>query len=380
MTMDKLTAGQSAAFGSLSSPAEVIRAAAQRIVAIQDRQSEMDRDDYYPYADGVEIAGLLSAAMAFNEPDLPIELRALWNALAALVPKHRDLVLGESNAATPKGWPKMSYAVLVDSIRHCLTIKRKVRVPLKPVASLLADYGDDSRKYNYIAKEYARTNRETGQLEGPFLKDGSVQAQLIEQEAAKPGSVVPGGWHPDDGRVEDVLPLIQVCQNAVAALRRYGDSMRTEQVAEYRDPESIEGLLRQMQFPATIARVKGVSEEEVRAVASRLGIRPTESSDPFRPADIHSASDACYRDNMLNPVESPSPSLSPIPETPAADALPVDAGETKLDDLLRRLYESDPDIDTPRAMQTVKNSGLSASAVLVGRTLAEFRRSMTSTK
>lgn len=374
-----------------SSPAEVIRMAAQRIVAIQDRQSEMDRDDFYPHSHGIEIAGLLSAAMTVPESEVPIDARAVRNSLAALVPKHVDLVLGESNAATPKGWPKMSYAVAIDSIRHCLSIKPKVRVPLKPVSSLLAEYGDDSRGHRFVANDYARTNRDTGQLEGPFFKDGSVQAHLIKREAAEPGSVVPEGWHPDDGRIEDMLPLIPVCQNAVATLRRYSDEVKSTPAEEYRDPASIEDLLRQMQFPATIARVKGVSEDEVRSVAAKLGIRPTESSDPYAMADIHSPSDAVYRANMLAPsTDSPvdSPSLRPVPsdadsaaEDSSSSTAPVSSEDrdTRLTEFLRSMLEKDPDCTTPHAMTALKTSGLSATGSEIGRRLAAMRREMTST-
>ena len=375
-----------------SSPADLIRAAAQRICAIQDRQSEMDQDASYPHGDGVAIAGLLSEAMTVPESEVPIESRALRNAMAALVPMHVDVILGENNSVTAKGWPKLRYAVCIDSIRHCLTIKSKVRVPLKPVSYLLAEYGNDSRKYTYIAKEYAFTNRETGKPEGPFYKDGSVQAQLIEKEAAQPGSVVPAGWHPDDGRTEDVLSLVAVCRNAVATLRRHSESMNSKPVEEYRDPLSIEDLLRQMQFPATIARIKGVSEEEVRAEAARLGIRPTESSDPYQPADIHSPEDAAYRENMLAPTElpAPAPSLRPVPEADATsessssapEFSPVPSAEvdreTQLNGLLRGLLEQNPDVGTPQAMSVLKNSGLSATGSEVGRRLAAMRREVIS--
>ncbi len=382
MTMDKLKAGQSAAVSSPSSPADIIRVAAQRICEIQNRQADLDQDASYPFSDGVEIAGLLSEAMTVPESEVPIESRALRNAIAALVPMHVDVILGENNSVTAKGWPKLRYAVCIDSIRHCLTVKPKVRIPLKPVAHLLAEYGNDSRRHSYVAAEYSFTNRDTGKREGPFYKDGSVQAQLIEKEAAQPGSVVPAGWHPDDGRTEDVLPLVDVCRNAVATLRRHSESMNSKPVGEYRDPLSIEDLLRTMQFPATIARIKGVSEEEVRAEAARLGIRPTESSDPYQPADIHSPEDAAYRENMLAPTELPStpPSLRPVP--PAADSTVEDSSSSKgsesdqLNELLRSLIESNPDIDTPKAMQGVKAAGLSASGAVVGRKLSEIRRGM----
>lgn len=126
-----------------SSPADIIRAAAERICEIQNRQADLDQDASYPHGDGVEIAGLLSEAMTVPESEVPMESRALRNAMAALVPMHVDVILGENNSVTSKGWPKLRYAVLVDSIRHCLTVKPKVRVPLKPVSYLLAEYGND---------------------------------------------------------------------------------------------------------------------------------------------------------------------------------------------------------------------------------------------
>lgn len=183
-----------------------------------------------------------------------------------------------------------------------------------------------------------------------------------------------------------MLPLVAVCRNAVAILRRHSESMNSKPVEAYRDPLSIEDLLRQMQFPATIARIKGVSEEEVRAEAARLGIRPTEHSDPYQPADIHSPEDAAYRENMLAPTELPStpPSLRPVPSadesTDESSSSSKGSESDQLNELLRSLIESNPDIDTPKAMQGVKAAGLSASGAVVGRKLSEIRRGMVAAK
>jgi hypothetical protein len=56
-----------------------------------------------------------------------------------------------------------------------------------------------------------------------------------------------------------------------------------------------------------------------------------------------------------------------------------DNSTESVDDLLTKLYESNPDIDTPRAMQALKSSGITITGQAVGRKLAAMRAKSSAT-
>ena len=99
---------------------------------------------------------------------------------------------------------------------------------------------------------------------GPFVdKSGQPDIRLINQESAKPGSVIPDDWvHPRE----------------LELLRKYEETSRRQLQAIHDrqnegdgvDPATIEELLREGAYPAQVARAKRVPIQDVLAVMHRL--------------------------------------------------------------------------------------------------------------
>ena len=152
-----------------------------------------------------------------------------------------------------------------------------------------------------------------------------------------------------------------------------------------------------------IARVKRVSEEEVRAVADRLKIQALSKEDLYQKAQVEGAADdQVYRQSMIgdddtsggsgelmiddggnedgspsapkglfSPADENQPDSGPI-DTPDIDDEDSNSTDSP-DELLARLFEANPDIDTPRAMQALKTAGVIITGQAVGRKLAAMR-------
>lgn len=97
---------------------------------------------------------------------------------------------------------------------------------------------------------------------------GRIQSDLIDQEFAKPGSVVPKDWvHPDElARVAEETAALD---GQIAALRKLGE-------ATVVDKASVEELLKEGAYPEQVARVKGLTIDDVLEIARRNEITPNE--------------------------------------------------------------------------------------------------------
>lgn len=306
------------------------------------------------------------------------------------------LIVTEGEGLDPKtGIPGRQFWVLFDSVE---TLSKSMEVAkhryLRPVKELLEEYKNDGgRKWLYIARDYGWLDK-TGEehvWKGPFFKNGNVDQYAIEKEAREPGSVVPAGWHPEDENEKNRKNIIADSGSALARIRQHLKSQgKVKDTPE--DPASIEELLRQGQFVSVIARVKKVSEEEVRAVADRMKIATLNKEDLFQKAQVEGAADdQIYRESILGAddtsggsgelmIDDPSPVDSPT-ETPPSPAEPDsetqdddnDGNSETPDELLARLYQANPEIDTPRAMQALKSAGVTMTGQAVGRKLAAMK-------
>ena len=100
---------------------------------------------------------------------------------------------------------------------------------------------------------------------GPFLDtNGSILSDKLDQEEKEPGSVVPADWIPEQEKIRLEMHNVDV-QKRIQALEGKAEAAAKPQ-------ESVEGLLREKQFPDVIAKVCGVTEEQVRKVAEALDI------------------------------------------------------------------------------------------------------------
>ncbi len=306
------------------------------------------------------------------------------------------LIVTEGEGLDPKtGIPGRQFWVLFDSVE---TLSKSMEVAkhryLRPVKELLEEYKNDGgRKWLYIARDYGWLDK-TGEehiWRGPFFKNGNVDQYAIEKEARETGSVVPAGWHPEDENEKNRKNIIADSGSALARIRQHLKSQgKVKDTPE--DPASIEELLRQGQFVSVIARVKKVSEEEVRAVADRMKIATLNKEDFFQKAQVEGAADdQIYRESILGAddtsggsgelmIDDPSP-VDSSAETTSSPAEPDsetqdddnDGNSETPDELLARLYQANPEIDTPRAMQALKSAGVTMTGQAVGRKLAAMK-------
>ncbi len=383
-----------AANGIPSSPADEakreqeIRKTFQPILA-EHRAWANDPDaKLYPPNLVLRLVHLLLSVFA-GEP-FPQRLSGTWFRLLDLANKTVPVALSDLEAVDSSGRPKLAWVRAIEEFDASLKPKIVPNRVCPSFPRVMAEFGGDLRRDLYVAREFAIYSADEGKWIGPLMTaSGDPNATAIFRELKTPGSVIPPGFHPEDLR--DPAPAVELepaPAGLLASLRRCLEINDVRNVEAVEDPATIEDLLCQGQYVPVIARIKNVSEDHVREIAAQLGIAAKTQSDDYKPADIMSEEDKVYQRNMLNPVDSspafrpappeadePSPVSSSAPEFPSAPASYEDA-ETQLDDLLRGLYESNPDVDTPRAMQAVKNAKLSATGAVVGRKLAEFRRSM----
>lgn len=390
--------------GTLSSSAEAtsreteIKSSLKTMIDARRRWSQSD-DNFFP----AWLEDAISAAlnMVLNG-DVPLSCIKVHAACVRLADSWGLIVTEGEGLDQKTGIPGRPFWVLFDAVEALMkNMEVSKNRHLRPVKELLEEYKNDGgRKWLYIARDYGWLDKsgEDHVWKGPFFKNGNVDQYSIEKEAREPGSVVPAGWHPEDENEKNRKNVIADSGSALARIRQHLKSQgKVQDTPE--DPATIEELLRQGQFVSVIARVKKVSEEEVRAVADRMKIATLSKEDLFQKAQVEGATDdQIYRESMLGAddtsggsgelmiQDSPSVSSSAIVTPPAqAPSSPAEHSDSEIqdddsdgnsetpDELLAKLYEANPDIDTPKAMQALKNAGVTMTGQAVGRKLAAMR-------
>jgi hypothetical protein len=379
-----------------------IKSALKTMIDAKKRWSLSD-DNFFP--DWLEnaISAALNIALNGDVPASCIKIHANCVRLADAW----GLIITDGEGLDQKtGIPGRAFWGLFEGVETSLKNADSTKIRhLRPVKELLEEYkSDGGRKWLYIARNYGYLDK-TGEdhvWKGPFFLNGNVNQIAIEQEATTPGSVVPPGWHPED---ENEKLRKQIVTDSGSALSRIRHHLKSQgKIKESpTDPATIEELLRQGQFVSVIARVKQVSEEEVRAVADRLKIQALSKEDLYQKAQIEGAADdQVYRESMIGPDDTSGAGGELMkPENSWGDGAEIgydpgkddtdsarassssaekevtddndDNSAESVDDLLAKLYDSNPDIDTPRAMQALKSSGITITGQAVGRKLAAMR-------
>jgi len=392
--------------GTLSPPAvnreTEIKSALKTMIDAKKRWSLSD-DNFFP--DWLENAISAALNIALNG-DVPASCIKIHANCVRLADAWGSIIADGEGLDQKTGIPGRAFWSLFEGVETSLKNADSTKIRhLRPVKELLEEYKNDGgRKWQYIARDYGYLDK-TGEdhvWKGPFFINGNVNQIAIEQEAATPGSVVPPGWHPED---ENEKLRKQIVSDSGSALSRIRQHLKSQgKIKESpTDPATIEELLRQGQFVSVIARVKNVSEEEVRAVADRLKIQALTKEDLYQKAQIEGATDdQVYRESMLGPDDTSGAGGELMKsesswgdgakigydpgkdETDSVQALSSpaekeitddndDNSAESVDDLLAKLYQANPDIDTPRAMQALKSSGITITGQAVGRKLAAMR-------
>lgn len=379
-----------------------IKSALKTMVDAKRRWS-LSEDRFFP--DWLENAISAALNIALNG-DVPASCIKIHTACVRLADAWGSIITDGEGLDQKTGIPGRQFWALFESVEVQLKSSDVSKSRgLRPVKELLEEYkSDGGRKWLYIARDYGWLDK-TGEdhvWKGPFFKNGNVDQFSIEQEGREPGSVVPAGWHPEDENEKQRKNIVESSGSALSRIRQHLKSQgKIQDTPE--DPASIEELLRQGQFISVIARVKKTTEEAVRAVADRLKIQALSKEDLYQKAQVEGAADdQIYRQSMIgdddtsggsgelmkSDVAQPAPESSSSPageDSPdnSPDSGPIDTPEINdedsssssdsPDDLLAKLFESDPDIDTPRAMQALKTAGITITGQAVGRKLAAMR-------
>jgi hypothetical protein len=356
------------------------------------RKWSLSEDRFFP--DWLENAISAALNIALNG-DVPASCIKIHTACVRLADAWGWIVTDGEGLDQKTGIPGRQFWALFESVEvQMKSMDVSKTRSLRPVKELLEEYKNDGgRKWQYIARDYGWLDKsgEDHVWRGPFFQNGNVMQFLIEQEAREPGSVVPAGWHPEDENEKTRKNIIADSGSALSRIRQHLKAQGKIQEAP-EDPATIEELLRQGQFVSVIARVKKVSEDEVRAVADRLKITALSKEDLYQKAQLQGAADDhVYRESMIGADDTSGGSgelmkaevqIPELPSSPAEVSVVADPPEISdeeagsvdsPDDLLARLYEANPDIDTPRAMQALKTAGITITGQAVGRKLAAMR-------
>jgi hypothetical protein len=382
-----------------------IKDAIRTMIAARNRWSK-GNDNFFP--DWLEDAISASLNVALNG-DVPVNCIQLYTSCVRLADAWGAIVM-EGEGIDSSGIPGKAFWALMEAVESQLKKSESVSVRrLRPVAELLEEYKGDNRRHSYIARDYGWLDRSDDDpvWRGPFFKDGAVDTFAIEQEAKKPGSVVPPNWHPEDEHDKQKKQIVADSGSALARIRNHLKSQGKLVGESTQDPASVEELLKQGQFVAVIARTKGITEEEVRKIAKQIGVRAMTKEEYYQLAQLENESqdDKIYRESMIGPdskrvqayddslsdfesgTSHNSPKVSAIqesaPGSPSSaetsdlpeisDSEANDGTVEDLDSLLAKLFQSSPDIDTPKAMQALKTAGIVATGQAVGRKLSALR-------
>lgn len=239
-----------------------------RLIAIQDAWENDPNAPDLPTRE-FELA-LLATVDTCENGDVPASCRDLCQAMSRLRFEWNEY---EDGTSRPDGTP---VARFWSAFRAVIEARRGAEpfVPKRPepVGELLRQ----NVSYQQIGEHIYGYH---GQ--GPFIReDGLVDVGLIFKERDQPGSVVPKDWvHPAE--LERKAKWERETMTRIVAVNAREENEPTKKL----DPAPIEDLLRQGQSVEVTARVKGVSEAEVLAVAKKFNIpvhgkEPTPSKPP----------------------------------------------------------------------------------------------------
>ena len=309
---------------------------------------------------------------------IPVECQELYNSVSVLAVEWQ--AYRDGSKINRDGRPESS---LWDAYRRVLraragTIVIKPRA-LESVKQLVAEKVPGLQ----IAKIYGQRIPGANPLEGPqwrgvfFDEFGRVRHDLLAQEAENPGSVVPADWvHPDEvSRYESEREAMVTRLDAINAAESEPDG-------PYEDPATIEQLLREGQFPATIAKVKNTTIDAVLAVAAEMGI---DTNDPNSPElwvkPDNEPDDETNSAPGANTVATVDPNgLDLQSEQPASDVAAQDdvADDAKLESRVIDIYQQQGDtISSPEIAEIINAEfGTNWTGRKMTRIINRYRRSI----
>lgn len=256
----------SAADSSINRTQE-ISSALQSIFDAYDQWSVGEIDHFTAAFEAAISAGL----NVILNGDIPGPLIGLFSKVVHFAEIWARIQDNEEGIVDDNGMPGRSFWASLESLRNeweRTETENSHAGGIEPVRQLLDMMADFPGRHDQIARMYGIYNADTDRYSGPFFnKNGTVNVQLIEQEGANPGSVVPVGWNPKHEQQKKTRLA------GLSALARVRAKLAEQNRGPVdRDPATVEQLLREGQFAEAIAEAKGVSVQFVRNEARRLGI------------------------------------------------------------------------------------------------------------
>lgn len=213
---------------------------------------------------------------------------------------------------------------------------------LESVAELMKTFGDDHRRYEWVARVYGKKNPDTGEWTGPFWDEfGVLLTEAIDLESKNAGSVVK-----DPSALSTKSANEQVAEGGRARMASLKAKLTHVEFRE--DPATIQELLEMGQYPDVIARSKNVPIGEVLKLAAELGMEVSN-----READL------AY--NPADPIRDMYTGGGNNQQAKTDDVTLESITGTKLKNRVKALLETDPEMDAPSACAALAKSGFSAT-------------------
>lgn len=224
---------------------------------------------------------IADADLICHSGDIPNSCRSLVTAVARLTEEQRKYDVNEMGARQRDQSPASSWWAAVKNVlaaRKGADAAKVVR--LESVADLLKQGVSRNQIAGHI---YGRRG------EGPLMQPSGVpDDSLIDQEAAKPGSVLIGwpDWVPPwFSTIVDNAKKLFDDQLAVFDKRQEG--------RKYSDPETAEQMLEAKCYVQQVMKGKGLTRDEVLEIAERIGVVPIDQPG-YMPESVYSGEEATH--------------------------------------------------------------------------------------
>lgn len=247
------------------------------------------------------------------------DLISLFQSCMTLANEWQKVLAGEIHR---DGKPLDSFFTAMRGVREQLdAAENPADLAVRRVADLLKEYGTSPLRWTWVAREFGEYDADTDRWSGVFFgRAGQVLQHKIEEEARNPGSVLPEDFTPPSIQKRRELAKAE----AAARLAQLQAGLSRDEPKE--DPETIESLLKEGQYPDVVARVKKVSLDEVLKVATTLGITVRNREMDLEAAALNSLNDP-KREAILEGMSStprPAESIPGDSEPPSSDESEVD--------------------------------------------------------
>jgi len=177
----------------------------------------------------------------------------------------------------------------IESVRkHLDTIEQEDEAPVQSVASMLSEWKGSPLRYQWVAKAFGEYDGDEDKWRGPFFNGNGVPRQdLIEKEAATPGSVLGENYRPASIRLKAErmrAAALKRLQGLQAGLFRPEGGAKPEKA-------TVLEMLQDGQYADVISRVKKVPLSEVLEIAKANGVTVASRDDVLGRAALESQAD-----------------------------------------------------------------------------------------